>query len=152
MKRLLFRKSILLILYTLVNVYFMAFNWKLFTVTLNNNLGFGTVSFPPFIVLFILGFIIIAALTWMSYMMSLQKMIYELEQGEEIGKMKEKVVRNRIRKQLLDEQVLDLMKEKLGIGDIRSKQEELIRSLSNLEKRLSESEQVNRGDQSQQGN
>jgi hypothetical protein len=130
----------------------MAFNWKLFTVTLNINLGFGVVSFPPFIGLFLLGFIIIGVLTWMSYMMSLQKMIYQLEQGEEIGKMKEKVVRKRIRKQLLDEQVLDLMKEKMGIGYIRSKQEELMRSVSNLEKRLRESERVNPGDQSQQDN
>ena len=140
MKRLLLRKSIWLILYTLINVYFMGFNWKMFTVSLNLNLGFGVVTLPPFIVLFFLGFILIAILSWTNYVLGLQKIIYEMEQGMEIGKMKEKVVRNKIRKQLLEEQTLDLMIEKLGIEDIRSKQEELIRSLSDLKNQLKKEE------------
>lgn len=140
MKRLLLRKSIWLILYTLINLYFMGFNWKIFTVSLNLNLGFGVVTLPPFIILFFLGFILIAILSWTNYVLSLQKIIYEMEQGMEIGKMKEKVVRNKIRKQLLEEQTLDLMIEKLGIEDIRSKQEELIRSLSDLKNQLKKEE------------
>ena len=152
MKRLLIRKSILLILYTLLNVYFMGFNWKVFTVTLNINLGFSVVSFPPFIVLFLLGFIIIGILTWTNYMASLKKMINELEKGAEIGQMKEKSFSKRIRKQLVDEQVLDLMKHKLGIEGIQSKQEELIRSISELKEHLKRERQVNPTGQSQKGN
>lgn len=130
----------------------MGFNWKLFTVSLNINLGFGTVSLPPFILLFLVGFIIIAILSWMSYMLSLQKMIYELERGVESGHMKEKVVRKRFRKLLLDEQTLDLMKDRLHIEDIRSRQEELIRSVSELKNHLKSGEQINPGGQSQKDN
>jgi hypothetical protein len=130
----------------------MGFNWKLFTVSLNVNLGFGVVSLPPFIVLFLLGFIIIAVLSWMSYMLSLQKMIYELEQGVETGQMKEKVVRKRFRKLLLDEQTLDLMKDKLHIEDIRARQEELIHSVSELKNHLKERKQINPEGQSQKDN
>ena len=54
--------------------------------------------------------------------------------------MKEKEVRNKIRKQMLEEQTLNLMIEKLGIEDIRSKQEELIRSLSELKSQLKKEE------------
>jgi len=136
MKRKLIRKSIWLILYTLINIYFMGFNWKIFTISLDLNLGFGLVTLPPFIVLFFLGFIIIAILSWTNYVLGLKKIIYEMEQGMEIGKMKEKAVSNKIRKQLQEEQTLDLMIEKLGIEDIRSKQEELIRSLSELKNQL----------------
>jgi hypothetical protein len=152
MKRLLIRKSILLILYTLINVYFMGFNWKVFTVTLNINLGFGVVSFPPFIVLFLLGFIIIGILTWSNYITSLKKIIYELEQGAEIGQMKEKAFSKKVRKQLMDEQVLDLMKHKLGIEGIQSKQEELIRSISELKNDLKQEGQINPTGQSQKDN
>lgn len=136
MKRQLIRKSIWLILYTLINIYFMGFNWKIFTISLDLNLGFGRVTLPPFIVLFFLGFIIIAILSWTNYVLGLKKIIYEMEQGMEIDKMKEKAVSNKIRKQLQEEQTLDLMIEKLGIEDIRSKQEELIRSLSELKNQL----------------
>ena len=136
MKKLLLKKSIILILYTLANLYFMGFNWKLFTTSLNINLGFGVVTFPPFIVLFFLGFILIGILSWMNYISGLQKIIYELKNGDKNGKVNEKMVSKRVRRQLLDEENLKLMKEKLGIEDIRSKQEELIRSLSELKHHL----------------
>ena len=136
MKKLLLKKSIILILYTLANLYFMGFNWKLFTTSLNINLGFGVVNFPPFIVFFFLGFILIGILSWMNYISGLQKIIYELKNGDKNGKVNEKMVSKRVRRQLLDEENLTLMKEKLGIEDIRSKQEELIRSLSELKHHL----------------
>jgi hypothetical protein len=152
MKKLLLRKSLFLVLYTLVNIYFMGFNWKLFTVTLNINLGFGIVSLPPFIILFLLGFIIIGALSWINYVSSLQKIIYELEQGVEIGKMRDKMFRNRVNQQLQDDRILDQIKQKMGIEEIRSKQEELIRSISDLKNQLKQGEQINPTGQNQKDN
>lgn len=134
MKNLLLKKSILLIIYILVSAYFAIFNWKIFTVDLNVNLGFGVVTFPPFIVLFLVGFVIIAIQAWMNYTTSLRKMIYELEHGVELGKMKDKIAGSRVREMLLDDKNLELLMTRMGIQEIRKNQEEIAKILSDLKK------------------
>ncbi|MFO7935302.1 MAG: hypothetical protein R6U78_14630 [Bacteroidales bacterium] len=134
MRKLLFKNSILLIIYILVSVYFAIFNWQIFTVNLNVDLGFGVVTFPPFIMLFLLGFVIIGILSWMNYNSGLRRMIYELESGLEMGKMKERLTGGRVRELLTDDKNLELLKSRLGITEIRKKQEEITTILSDLKK------------------
>ncbi len=129
-----FKNSILLIIYILVSVYFAIFNWQIFTVNLNVDLGFGVVTFPPFIMLFLLGFVIIGILSWMNYNSGLRRMIYELESGLEMGKMKERLTGGRVRELLTDDKNLELLKSRLGITEIRKKQEEITTILSDLKK------------------
>jgi len=54
-KNLLLKKFIPLFIYSFAYVYYMIFNWKVFVVSLNVNLGFGVVSVPPSIIFFLLG-------------------------------------------------------------------------------------------------
>ena len=132
MKKNILKHYILLILYTLTYLYFAVFNWQVFIVKLNIDLGFGAISIPPFIVFFLLGFILIGVLSWMNYMANIQKMIFELEQGLEIGKLKDKLVKNRVRELLLDEKIIDVLMNKMGIQDIRNKQEEVTKLLEDI--------------------
>ncbi len=132
MKKVLLKSTILLILYTLAYLYFAIFNWQIFIVKLNINLGFGVVEFPPFIVLFLLGFIIIGILSWTNYNIRLRKMIYELEHGVEMGKIKDKLVSTKVREYLLEEKNLDLLKDKMGIREIQKKQEELTKLITDI--------------------
>ncbi len=148
-KNLLLRKSLLLILYTLVYVYFMVFNWAVFTISLNINLGFGTVQLPPFIILFALGFIIIGVQSWVSYISSLQKIIFELQQGVEVGKMKDRLVKDKLKEMLTEEKNLEVLKREIGMEDLNKKQEELVRMLSELKSKFEQSEEISRTDQSQ---
>ncbi|MEA1896812.1 MAG: hypothetical protein U9N53_04025 [Bacteroidota bacterium] len=152
MKKLLFRKSLPLILYTLVYIYFIGFNWEVFTVSLNMNLGFGMVKFPPFIILFLLGFIIIGTLIWVSYVTNLQKTIFELEQGAEIGKMKDQLLRSKVQEQLVDEKNVALLMKKMGLPEIQEKQGELFQMLSELKKKLEKREHLNQTGTSQKDN
>ena len=136
MKKRILRHSVLLILYTLLYLYFAVFNWQVFIVKLNIDLGFAVINVPPFIILFLIGFILIGILSWMHYMTSIQKMIYELEQGVEIGRMKDKLVKSRVKELLFEDKSLDLLTDRLGIRDIRKKQEELMRLLTELNQKV----------------
>lgn len=136
MKRLMLKKSILLIFYALIHLYFMVFNWDLFTLNQQINLGFGTVSLPPFIILFLLGFIFIVVLTWINYILSLKKIIYELENGLEQSRMKDKLVMRKVKELVMKEENLDLLKDKMGIAELKSKQEELIQMMADLKTNL----------------
>lgn len=152
MKKLLFRKFLLLILYTLVYLYFMVFNWKMFIISLNVDLGFTVVNIPPFIILFLLGFIIIGILSWIGYVSNLKKIIYELEHGVEIGKIKDKMVRNKVQEHLMDEKTIGILKNKIGIGEISARQEEMVRMINDLKTKLGKEGLVNQSDQSQKDN
>jgi hypothetical protein len=79
MKFLLFRKFIWLILFTLVHLWFMIFNWKLFITMLNVNLGLGVVRLPPFVILFLTGFVILTIQSWTGYVNKLHRIIHDLE-------------------------------------------------------------------------
>jgi hypothetical protein len=131
-KKIIVRKFLLLIIYTVVNIYFMIFNWKVFTISLDVNLGPGSIQLPPFIILFLLGFIIIGILSWTNYVQNLQKIIYELEHGVERGKIREKLVRNKLQEQLMDDKNIEMLRKKLGIDDIFRQQESLSRSISEM--------------------
>lgn len=79
MKFLLLRKFIWLILFTLIHLWFMIFNWKLFLTILNVNLGIGVVRLPPFVILFLTGFVILGIQSWTGYVNKLHRIIHDLE-------------------------------------------------------------------------
>ena len=116
-----------MILFLLVSLYFAVFNWQVFIVKLNVNLGFGIVSMPPFIVLFLASFLIIGILSWLNYLAGLRRMIYNLEHGVEVGRLKDQLGGNRIQKFLQDEKNLEQLKAKLEISSLKERQEELFR-------------------------
>lgn len=133
------RSSIVLALYTLVNLYFAVFNWRVFTARLNIDLGFAVLEIPPFVTLFLAGFVLIGILSWINYNIRLRKMILDLEQGVEIGKLKNRLVDRQFRDLLYDGKTLTVLKDRLGIQDLQSnlqdlqsKNKDIVRLISEL--------------------
>jgi len=79
MKFLLFRKFTWVILFSLIHLWFMVFNWQLFITMLNINLGFAVVRLPPFVVLALTGFVMLAIQSWTGYVNKLHRIIHGLE-------------------------------------------------------------------------
>ena len=134
MRKIWLKNAIVPILYLLVHVYFAIFNWQVFTVNLHIDLGFGVVGFPPFIVLFVIGFILVGILAWVNYVNSLRRLIYGLEQGIEFGKMKEKMVGNRLQEMLFDDKNIEQLKGKMGVRELRRRQEEILLVLNEVKR------------------
>ncbi len=132
MKKIILKSSIILLLYTLVNLYFALFNWKIFSVQLNVNMGFAVLKFPPILMLFLAGFILIAILSWINYNLRLRKLIRGLEQGAEIGKLKDKILDKQFRELLFDDKTLTVLSEKLGLNEIRNKIKDIIRMIAEM--------------------
>jgi hypothetical protein len=135
MKKVILKSTLLLMLFTLVNLFFAIFNWKIFTVKLNINLGFGLVEFPPFIAMFLVGFLVVGILSWTNYNMRLRRMIYDLEHGMEIGKLKDRLSANQFKKLISEEDNLALLKDKLGIISLGEKLDDLAAKHAELQQR-----------------
>jgi hypothetical protein len=136
MRKLILKSSIILLLYTLANFYFAVFNWRIFIVKINVDLGFTVLEIPPFVVLFLTGFILIAILSWVNYNIRLRKMILDLEQGVELGKLKDKLIDKQFRNLLYEENTLTFLTDKLGIRELKSRTEELSRQISQLSQKI----------------
>ena len=136
MRKLILKSSLILILYTLVNLYFAVFNWKIFSVRLNVDFGFTIWEIPPFVILFLTGFLLIAILSWVNYNIRLRKMILDLEQGLEIGKLKDKFIDKQFRNLLFDENNLTVLSEKLGIREIKDNTEVLSKQFIELSQKI----------------
>ena len=80
MKLLIIKKFSWLFLFTLAHLWFMVFNWQLFIIMLDINLGFGVVRIPPFVVFFLIGFIILTIQSWTGYVNNLHRYIRDLEE------------------------------------------------------------------------
>ncbi len=65
-------------------------------------------------------------------MQNLRKIIYELEHGVELGKLREKMVRNKLQEQLMDEKNIEALVDRLGISEIRRQQESLVKMIGEL--------------------
>ncbi|RMG85751.1 MAG: hypothetical protein D6714_05410 [Bacteroidetes bacterium] len=74
----------LIFIYAAVHIYVAALNWEVFKTVLNMDLGFGTVSMPPFIVLFVLGLLIMLAMWFFEYRKDLKTYILFLEKEARI--------------------------------------------------------------------
>lgn len=81
--------TILVILFLFVNLYLLAFNWSVFTVSLNLNYGFGVLNVPPFIFTMIFNFIIIGIIWFTGYTKDLRSENSLLKKEDEIHRLKE---------------------------------------------------------------
>ncbi len=62
-----------LILWLLIWVYYLAFNWSVFSVELKTNLGFAVISSYPFLFFFITGLILLIVLKYAYHIVSIQE-------------------------------------------------------------------------------
>ena len=73
-------------------------------------------------------------------------MIYNLEHGVEIGRLKDRASSNMMKNQIFEESNLKLLKERLGITEISKKQEELQILLSDLKQKSENSDLKQKSD------
>ncbi len=79
-----FIQALLVILYILVNIYLMVFNWNVYTVSMDLNYGFGSFSAPLFLVVETIGLILIFLLWLTVYSKDLRYEISKLKREKDI--------------------------------------------------------------------
>ncbi len=77
-------QALLVILYILVNIYLMVFNWDVYTVSMDLNYGFGSFSAPLFLVVETIGLILIFLLWLTVYSKDLRYEISKLKREKDI--------------------------------------------------------------------
>jgi hypothetical protein len=81
----------ILIFWIFLWVYYLAFNWSVFSVELRTNLGFAVVSSHPFLFFSVLGLILLIALKYIHHIISIQQRNVELKHENETRLLKKDI-------------------------------------------------------------
>ena len=93
--------NISIIVWVLIWLYFLVFNWKVFSINLDTNLGFTVVGGYPFIFFFIIGLLFLILIKYFDHLIEMKRLNIEkgmenkialLEKDIELLKLKESFV------------------------------------------------------------
>lgn len=118
----------LVVIYILVNIYLMVFNWGIYTESMELNYGFGSFSAPLFLVVETVGLIIIFLL-WLT--------IYSKDLRYEISKLKREGNKSKVPATSNDSEKME-MNINQKIEQLQKQMEDLIRLLNNPSNRISD--------------
>ena len=117
-------------IYLVLSLYFAMFNWDIFIITINTNLGFAVVKTPPFLLLFLIGLFIIAIQSNFSYIRETSHEVENLQRVIELEKLKKDNEINDFKASVLDSQTKTTERNIQKLGEI---QDVLIKITEELE-------------------
>jgi len=122
-----FIQALLVILYILVNIYLMVFNWDVYTVSMDLNYGFGSFSAPLFLVVETIGLILIFLLWLTVYSKDLRYEISKLKREKDIHTKNSDTLADASEGSVmsLNERVSQLQKQMDELADLLKKSESL---------------------------
>jgi len=118
------------VVYLLIFLYFAIFNWDVFIVTINTNLGFTVVKTPPFLLLFIVGLFVTALQSNFTYIRETRHEVSYLYKSIELEKLKKDNGINDFKASVLDSQTKTTERNIQKLGEI---QDVLVRITEELE-------------------
>ena len=118
----------LVVIYILVNIYLMVFNWGIYTESMELNYGFGSFSAPLFLVVETVGLIIIFLL-WLT--------IYSKDLRYEISKLKREGNKSKAPATSNNSEKME-MNINQKIEELQKQMEDLVRLLNDSLNRISD--------------
>ena len=117
-------------IYLVLSLYFAIFNWDVFIITINTNLGFAVIKTPPFLLLFLIGLFIIALQSNFTYISETKHEVENLQRAIELHKLKNNNEINDFKASVLDSQTKTTERNIQKLGEI---QDVLVRITEELE-------------------
>ncbi|NQU82161.1 MAG: hypothetical protein HQ543_11635 [Bacteroidetes bacterium] len=129
------------VVYLLIFLYFAIFNWDVFIVTINTNLGFTVVKTPPFLLLFIVGLFVTALQSNFTYIRETRHEVSYLYKSIELEKLKKDSEINDFKASVLDSQTKTSERNIQKLGEIQDVLEKLTEELDTDKKKVKEKDE-----------
>ncbi len=125
-------------IYLVLSLYFAMFNWDVFIITINTNLGFTVVKTPPFLLLFLLGLFIIALQSNFAYIRETMHEVENLQRVIELEKLKKDNEINNFKASVLDSQTKTTERNIQKLGEIQDVLAKITEELETDKKKVKE--------------
>lgn len=125
-------------IYLVLSLYFAIFNWDVFIVTINTNLGFTVVKTPPFLLLFIVGLFVTALQSNFTYIRETRHEVSYLYKSIELEKLKKDNEINDFKASVLDGQTKTTERNIQKLGEIQDVLVRITEELDTEKKKVKE--------------
>ncbi|MBE9509522.1 MAG: hypothetical protein IMY71_01485 [Bacteroidetes bacterium] len=125
-------------IYLVLSLYFAIFNWDVFIISINTNLGFAVVKTPPFLLLFLLGLFIIVLQSNFDYIRETRHEVENLQRVIELEKLKKDNEINNFKASILDSQTKTSERNIQKLGEIQDVLAKITEELETEKKKVKE--------------
>lgn len=125
--------DVALIVWIAIWLYYSLFNWDVFVVKLNTNLGFNTISLYPFIFFFFFGLIILVIIKYVFHYEQLQVKASEKEHKDKVNLLQKDIEILKLKEVLFKMQSEGINKNTSTINALQAKLDELSKKYSEHE-------------------
>jgi uncharacterized membrane protein YraQ (UPF0718 family) len=106
-------------------LYYALFNWDVFAIKLNTNLGFAVIGGYPFVFFFILGLLALGFLKYVLQYNQVQQQSREKDQEHKVAMLEKDIEILKLKEVLFKMQTTDLNKSTANLNALHSKLDEL---------------------------
>lgn len=117
--------NIVIIIWIAIWIYYALFNWDVFVVKLNTNLGFNTISLYPLVLFFFIGLILCITVKYAIYYEQLQVLASDKEYKDKISLLKKDIEILKLKEVLFKMQSDGMNKSTSAINALQAKLDEL---------------------------
>jgi len=125
-------------IYLVLSLYFAIFNWDVFIITINTNLGFAVIKTPPFLLLFIVGLFVTALQSNFTYIRETRHEVSYLYKSIELEKLKKDNEINDFKASVLDGQTKTTERNIQKLGEIQDVLVRITEELDTEKKKVKE--------------
>lgn len=117
--------NILIFIWIAVWLYYALFNWDVFVVKLNTNLGFNTIPILPFVLFFFIGLLILVVMKYIIYYEQVQVDARDKEYKDKISLLKKDIEILKLKEVLFKMQSEGMTKSTATVNALQAKLDEL---------------------------
>ncbi|ALO15349.1 hypothetical protein L21SP5_01707 [Salinivirga cyanobacteriivorans] len=136
--------DVLLVIWTFLWVYYMAFNWAIFSIELKVNLGFAVISGYPFVFFFILGLLTLIIIKYSYHFAAIKLSSKEKEEHNQKSLLEKDIEILKLKEVLFKMQTKDMSESSTALSALQEK-------LDNISKQISSDEQTKEPPEKSQG-
>lgn len=119
-----------LVIYFVISIYFAIFNWEVFIIAINVNLGFALLNIPPFIIIFLIGLILLGGISMIGYVTEVKHEIEILKKNSQILLMRKNEEINSLKNSYYNEQSDQFLKNSDDIKSLKIQIDKLMKLIS----------------------
>ena len=119
-----------IIVYLIIWIYYAGFNWDVFAIKLNTNLGFSVIGGFPFIFFFLLGLAAILLFRYFAYISKVNTDKIESNSSHRIAMMEKDIELLKMKEVLLKMQTAEMDKNSANLSVLHEKLDNLSNQMS----------------------
>jgi hypothetical protein len=117
--------NILIFIWIAIWLYYALFNWDVFVVRLNTNLGFNTVPMLPFVLFFFIGLLVLVVMKYIIYYEQVKVEARDKEYKDKISLLKKDIEILKLKEVLFKMQSEGMNKSTATVNALQAKLDEL---------------------------